>query len=150
MFEEERRLYTDFLNHQKAAQDHVKTIEALQMQLEEASFESDSILQDVMNAGFLGASVTRALKNKKTKTQQQEEDMNATASVDVVGEVRKAIKPGRMDWLFGSKTEYQQKLLQPQDRERNAQKSAYMGKLIADIETQQKKDKVAVRNAALR
>jgi len=74
MFEEERRLYTDFLNHQKAAQDHVKTIEALQMQLEEASFESDSILQDVMNAGFLGASVTRALKNKKTKTQQQEED----------------------------------------------------------------------------
>jgi len=150
MSEEERRLYTDFLNHQKAAQDHVKTIEALQMQLEEASFERDSILQDAMNAGFLGASVTRALKNKKTKKQQQEEDKEASANVDVVGDVKKAIKPGRMDWLFGSNTtEYKQKLLQPKDRERNAQKSAYMGKLLADIQTQQQKDKAAARNALI-
>jgi len=150
MSEEERRLYTDFINHQKAAEEHVKTIEALQMQLEEASFERDSILQDAMNAGFLGGSVTQALKNKKSKKQQMNDDMDDAAKVDVVGEVRKNIKPGRLDWLFGSKTEIKQKMLQPKERERGSQKSDYMAKLIADIDTQQKKDKVAARNAVLK
>ena len=67
MTESEQKLYQDFLSHQKAANDYVKKIERLQYQLEEASFERDSILQDAMQAGFMGPSVTNALDKKKKR-----------------------------------------------------------------------------------
>eukprot|EP00605_Chrysophyceae_sp_TOSAG23-4_P000966 GSChrysophyteH1.ASY1.ANO1.1066.1 assembled CDS len=151
MTENEQRLYNDFLSHQKAATEHIETIRNLQIKLEEASFERDSILADAMNAGFMGGSVVQALKKKKTKKQLEQEALEAEASLDVVAEVEKNIKPSMFSWLgMGSTTEYQSKILKPKERERGSQKSEYMAQLITKINEDTKKEKEAARNLALR
>ena len=99
MTENEKKLYGDFLSHQKAASEHVKKIDQLQHELEEASFERDSILQDAMKAGFMGPSVTNAL-DKKKKRKKNMDDIQAV-SKDVVGDAIKNNKPGAFDWLTG-------------------------------------------------
>ena len=147
MSEDEKRMYGDFLSHQKAAQEHVQTIAALQLKLEEASFERDSILQDAINAGFMGPSVAKALKSKKSKKQSMDDDIERS-QVDVVKEVEKNIKPGMFDWILGSKTEYLKTILKPKERERGNQKSEYMAKLLADAENDRKKEMQEARNAA--
>ena len=138
MSENERRLYDDFLSHQKASEEHVNTIKELQIKLEEASFERDSILSDAMGAGFMGGSVVGALKKKKTKKQMEDEMLDNASRVDVVGEVEKEIKPGMFDWLTGKTPEYKKKLLKPKERERGNEKSEYMASLIINIEKEAK------------
>ena len=53
MTESEQKLYQDFLSHQKAANDYVKKIERLQYH-RGGVIRGDSILQDAMQAGFMG------------------------------------------------------------------------------------------------
>ena len=87
MSENEKKLYGDFLSHQKAANEYVKKIDELQHELEEASFERDSIMQDAMKAGFMGPSVTNASNKKKREKIE-------ASSTDVVGDAIKNNKPG--------------------------------------------------------
>jgi hypothetical protein len=141
MTESERKLYNDFLSHQKAATDHVKKIEMLQFELEEASFERDSILNDAMKAGFMGASVTNALAKKKLKKKKLHDEDIEGATVDSVGEVLEKNKPGMFDWLTGSVVEYREKILKPTERERGSSKSEYMEGLLNNIEVEAKKKK---------
>ena len=138
MSENEKKLYGDFLSHQKAANEYVKKIDELQHELEEASFERDSIMQDAMKAGFMGPSVTNALNNKKKRAKKIDEI--EASSTDVVGDAIKNNKPGSLDWLTGRMTEYRDKLLKPQ-RERGAARSEYIGKLLEDVTKERQKKK---------
>ena len=146
MTESEKKLYGDFLSHQKAANEYVKKIDQLQHELEEASFERDSIMQDAMKAGFMGPSVTSALDKKKRRKKKMD-DVEAS-STDVVGDAIKNNKPGPFDWLTGSMTEYRDKLLKPQERERGAAKSDYIGALLEDISKERAKKKELAKKDA--
>ncbi len=141
MTESEQKLYQDFLSHQKAANEYVKKIERLQYQLEEASFERDSILQDAMKAGFMGPSVTSALDKKKKRKKLHGEEIGD--QVDTIEEVQKTNKPGIMNWLSQGMADYREQLLKPAERQRGAEKSEYMGKLLEDIKKDQAKKKAS-------
>ena len=125
----------------------MKKIERLQYQLEEASFERDSILQDAMQAGFMGPSVTNALDKKKKRKKKLHGD-EIVDHTDTIDEVSKKNKPGLMNWLTQGMVDYRDQLLKPQERERGAEKSEYMGKLLEDIKKDQAKKKAAAKKEA--
>ena len=143
----EKKLYEDFLSHQTAALSHVKKIEELQIQLEEASFERDSIMQDAMKAGYMGPSVQNALANKKAKKKAGIADQLEAASEDTLHEVEKANKPSAFDWLFGKNVEYRDSILKPSERARGSAKSDYIATLLEDIEKDNKIAKAAEAQA---
>jgi len=68
MTPQEKVFYDNFKTHQGAAEEHVKTIEKLQYDLEAASYERDTILFDAINGtGKIG----QLLKNRQKALNKQ-------------------------------------------------------------------------------
>ena len=99
-----------------------------------------------MQAGFMGPSVTNALDKKKKRKKKLHGD-EIVDHTDTIDEVSKKNKPGLMNWLTQGMVDYRDQLLKPQERERGAEKSEYMGKLLDDIKKDQAKKKAAAKKA---
>jgi len=129
---QEKLFFENFQSHKKAHEEALKKIEDLQYKLEEASFERDSILQDNLSSGNINGAVTSVLKKRAKKKAFGDQDHARAAQVDVVAEVQQANKPGPMAWLLGDKTDYKNMLLNPNPRQRGAQRSDFLKTLIDD------------------
>lgn len=128
---QEKLFYDNFQNFKKAHEESLKKIEDLQYQLEEASYERDSILQENLKRGDITSSVQNVLKKRKKKKGEAAEK---AALKDVIEEVAKKNVPGPMSWLLGDTTEYRAKMLSPNPRQRGAQRAGFLSKLIEEGE----------------
>lgn len=136
MTDQELVYYENFESHKKAAEDHVKAIEQLQLDVESATYERDRVIFDAINGGGdLGALLAKkANKGKKPKKPGE-------VSSDVLGDAIRKNQAGGgfMAKIFGDKSAYNLQILNPDNRSRGKDKSDYIKNLMAAEE--EKKDK---------
>lgn len=133
MSTDEKLYYDNFQAHKKAADDYIKTIEKLQYDLESASFERDSILQDALAQGFTGGAVGNILAKRAKKNKGMFGGDEELPPSDAIAEAIRKNKPGWFSFIFGDHTEYRSKNLHPDDRRRGQAKSEYISGLLQEL-----------------
>ena len=124
MTAQEKVYYQNFKTHQTAAEDQVKQIDKLQVDLEAASYERDTIMFDAINGtGKIG----QLLKNRQKQANKGKEGVKAA----LPGGPPK--KKNIFQRLFGGtreEDEYRAMLLASNPRERGQARDAYIQEII--------------------
>jgi hypothetical protein len=114
MSESEKIFFNNFVTHKAAAEEHVERIAQLQLQLEEASYERDSLMYDALqgNAGQQGDTLSKMLKKKAKGASTSTKSM------------------------FGKKKDnmYRSQLQNPSDRRRGKNRSDFINNIIDGVE----------------
>jgi len=121
----------NFKSHKAAAEEHVKKIEQLQLDVEAIAYERDSILQKALEQG---TNLTEILAKRKKK-KKADADGNVEAMKDSIQEV--IAKTNKS--IFESFKEYRLGLLTPNGRKRGGERSAFIANLIAEVVPEGKK-----------
>jgi len=128
MTDSEKIFYENFQVHQAKAQEHVKKIEDLQVELESAKYERDTLMYDALQGGGGGGALGNIMKKKKKKGGAAP----VAGSADIMAEMNKS--KGFFGSLFGSTdTMYRAKIMNPSDRARGANRSEYIKGLIDNV-----------------
>jgi hypothetical protein len=122
MTEEEKVHYDNFMTHKVAAEEHVKKIEQLQIDLEGASYERDTILFDAINGtGKIGQLLrNRANKSGKNLTSAGK-DEDKKKSSGLFSFLKSGIKIDK---------NYSKKIMTPNMRERTQTRNDYIQSII--------------------
>jgi hypothetical protein len=122
MTEQEKMHYDDFMTHKVAADEHVKKIEQLQIDLEGASYERDTILFDAINGtGKIGQLLrNRDNKSGKNVTPRGKDESNKRSSG-----LFSFFKSGRK-----IDKNYSKKIMTPNMRERTQTRNDYIQSII--------------------
>jgi hypothetical protein len=123
MTEQEKVHYDNFMTHKVAADEHVKKIEQLQIDLEGASYERDTILFDAINGtGKIGQLLrNRANKSGKNATTPRGKDENNKKSGGLFSFFKSG---GKID------KNYSKKIMTPNMRERTQTRNDYIQSII--------------------
>ena len=122
MTDQERIYFSNFRQHQLAAEEQVKQIEKLQFDLEAVSYERDMILFEALQGG---GNVGKVLRKKEGAGGA------GGAGEDVLkASMKKGGGGGLFSMFTGLSADYKQKLMRPNERPRGQTQSDYLKELI--------------------
>lgn len=127
MSPQERIYFENFKSHQKQAEDHVKSIEQLQIDLEATKYERDSILYEALNGNKNVASLLR----KKPKEKLGIDETGSDVLAATISNAKQSGGGGIMSIFTGDKAgAYRQNILRPTERVRGKARSDYIKSLL--------------------
>ena len=143
MTENEKYHFGNFKTHKEAAEEHVKKIEKLQIDLEGASYERDTILFDAINGtGKIG----QLLRNRnKDKNKSNNNNNQNSGSKKYDGKAKQSTIGGFMslfklpDRNYKIDAEYTKKIMTPNPRIRGQARNNYIQNIIESAITQPEK-----------
>lgn len=132
----EKLFWDNFQNHKKASEEHIKSIEKLQLELESTIYERDSILYEAINGSGNIAGILKKRKNKKGGDGEDDGLTAAQTSTKVIEDVMEKEKSGGgwFEMLSPEKILYRTGLLKPAPRPRGKARSDYIKSLLDEDE----------------